>query len=327
MPSWKDNEGPWAFNKGEWPTMEGPWVANQPDRYYYNEGNLISDCLDNVWPIEEFSGEPITDTHDPCGYWNKSPTGRGSGWNPLPVTPFVPSYGDYLIGWYENSEGEGDVVYNYATDGSLGGGLLPDLDVTAPDLYWDTPGFGHGQQPILLDPPAFFYASKDFEARALSNICSIGVFVKRTLPDALTFAVKGIYISDLNDSNWVDICIQYILEEDLVKFYLSNTDINTNDIEADQNTWYFIFLDNTSYPKAISPNGTLIEFSSEFSIVPFSMERLYSGHGVPGEVDSDIVLGDIIIYNNIQVPLSKWALWYDYLRERYGMAERSGWGD
>jgi hypothetical protein len=38
--------------------------------------------------MDEFTGTPITETHDPCGYWNKYPTTR-TGWHPKTINTSV----------------------------------------------------------------------------------------------------------------------------------------------------------------------------------------------------------------------------------------------
>lgn len=57
---WKKNKnlGPWRFEKSE--------ADNR-----YNEGNLISSASDPVWNLDSKRGTPITNAHNPCGYWTK----------------------------------------------------------------------------------------------------------------------------------------------------------------------------------------------------------------------------------------------------------------
>ncbi|MCL6542099.1 MAG: hypothetical protein K6T87_16200, partial [Roseiflexus sp.] len=80
---------------------------------------------------------------------------------------YIPPLGDYLIGWYRFNEGSGSVVYNHATGGSLGGGLLPNLNVVN-DIgnFWTyLPGFGSNPN---RNPP-INYARATFASRSLGG--------------------------------------------------------------------------------------------------------------------------------------------------------------
>jgi len=64
--SWIDDnkgQGVWGFEKS-------------PQKIFYNEGDSISSRKNTQWQIREFSGEPVTDGHKPCGYWNSYTGGK-----------------------------------------------------------------------------------------------------------------------------------------------------------------------------------------------------------------------------------------------------------
>ena len=60
---------PWIDdNKGS-----GPWsFLPSKNKLSYNEGDRISSSVDPTWEAQHnFSGVPITDKHNPCGYWSR----------------------------------------------------------------------------------------------------------------------------------------------------------------------------------------------------------------------------------------------------------------
>ena len=64
--SWIDDnkgQGVWGFEKS-------------PQKIFCNEGDSISSRKNTQWQIREFSGEPVTDGHKPCGYWNSYTGGK-----------------------------------------------------------------------------------------------------------------------------------------------------------------------------------------------------------------------------------------------------------
>jgi len=75
-------------NKGK-----GMWKSGaQGAKTEYNEGDRISKLKDPVWQAKTYTGVksiPITDTHMPCGYWDKwlDPNSSDSGYHPAGSIP------------------------------------------------------------------------------------------------------------------------------------------------------------------------------------------------------------------------------------------------
>ena len=83
MVDWKSykGQGAWAFEK----TKSSNFKQGTPfefiksvDKLYYNEGNRIASFDDPVWATD-FTGESVSDGHQPCGYWYKDPD---TPWSP-----------------------------------------------------------------------------------------------------------------------------------------------------------------------------------------------------------------------------------------------------
>lgn len=257
---------------------------------------------------------------------------RGGGVSPLDANPtkyrsrihspwsLSLALGDYLIGWYKFDEGSGATVINYATDGSLGDGPLPNLTVIDnTENFWTfLPGFGYSEYTFSENPPigyAFFDSSRCFET---GEYC-LGMFFNRVenWPEG-----AGFYL-DINR----DFQIQ-ITPSGMYSVWI------TKPVEAVSfgsiliNEWFFVFVDNTDYPKIVDSDGHLHTFADTFFRVGFSFPHFaiganYFEGGYKGGAGG--AFGDSIIYNGYALTQSEWASWYDQLRSRYGMAARSGW--
>ncbi|MCL6577987.1 MAG: hypothetical protein K6T73_01190 [Candidatus Bathyarchaeota archaeon] len=228
------------------------------------------------------------------------------------VTP--PPSGDYLIAWYKFNEGSGDTVINHATNGVLGGGLLPDLTVSEPSLFWDVEGFGHGQKV----GEAISFASAIFEDRILSETSCVAGFMK--IPQGS--GVSSVSLIDISGEGYLTFSAYTAAEPWNPYAQISNDEyvsICSFDI-IDQ--WVFVFIDDSNYPKMVKLDGTLISFDDEFIPISFFMNQL---EAVFAGGSLDILGGDILIYNNKRLTQSEWSQWYDELRSRYGMAPRNGW--
>jgi len=234
---------------------------------------------------------------------------------------FSASVPDYLIGWYKNDDGSGLFVKNYATDGFLGGGLLPNLDIlgTDPGRYWtDDPGFGHSPTTEPgTDPIA--YAYKSFDEKPVSNDSSLGMFIKRT-ESWDEWAAVPLFLGLFDDSDYgfsfsqLDVSDDYFIEAAMENVVLS--------VASELNHWYFLFIDDSGLFNIVQDDGTLLTFG-DIGLADILISQIYL---------ASQSMGDTIIYNNIRVPVSTsgygyepWTWWYDQLRSRYGMAARSGW--
>lgn len=124
---------------GDWKTYkgQGAWTFEKSaPKPRYNEGNRIATFADPVWTTD-FTGIPITDGHDPCGYWHREPTlyepptftptayGSGlGGYDVLWLENYGNSdYGRFLIGniWGSSIKYSDDGGYNWTTITDVGG--------------------------------------------------------------------------------------------------------------------------------------------------------------------------------------------------------------
>ena len=314
--SWKDdkNLGPWTFTKKE----------NKPS---YNEGDHIATYASPVWSMTEGSNLPITPTHKPCGYWTKDY-----------VSPWTPPKGSYLIGWYKFDEGSGLVVNNYATGGSSGGGLLPNLTVfnSGEGLFWSYLS-GFGSTPQLYfgagSGVADFAWSKPNRTIGGASKLTMGIFVKRK-NDAgnkggYTLASRSaVYGGTLGTRLFT--CNQrasqgYSWQWNVTPGFAY--DVNLIDV------WLLHFIDSNGYYRIVKPDGTILTSATAITLTT-AIQYIYALAGVE-YIDADpptkgyypggSSYGDWIIYNSTTLSLSDWGSWYDQLRSRYGMSPRSGW--
>ena len=295
---WKDdkNLGPWGFNL----------QAQKPS---YNEGDHMATYASPVWSMAQGSDMPITPTHEPCGYWTK---------NYVPPTPdYVPPNDEYLIGWYKFNEGEGTVAVNSATDGSLGGGLLPDLTVyniqSGADFWSFLAGFGSVTDRVITNHAYALLAPQRTLYAAANGGHGFGQFVQR--------------ISTSDDTGGLSLNLH--LTYNMYGSSLIPWNGNVNNIilrradtgrsianAADKGSWYFYFIDSTNYGRAVKSDGTLL--TTALTITTIAQELLYihvgagfgstqatgGGEGVYG---SQCSFGDTIIYNAYVPTLAEWA--------------------
>jgi len=234
---------------------------------------------------------------------------------------------DYLIAWYKFDEGSGTIVYNKATGGSLGGGLLPNLNVSGDlSIFWNTkPGFGYTNDTEIVPPTC--WASKILSStRTIGVDFSIGIFFKRvdqTTPGGWIFELN----SPIEETITFDQIREVVGTPSTYNFQFENTLVQSAR-EMETFDWHFLFLDDTDYPKIVKPDGTIVSADLELTKFAFILNDLvigayYSGGEYGG--GSYGSFGDWIIYNNYSSSAENWAIWYDQLRSRYGMAARSGW--
>ena len=237
---------------------------------------------------------------------------------------------DYLIAWYKNNEGSGLIVNNYAIDGSLGGGLLPNLDIIGDQsVFWNTlAGFGYSPFWDSGENP-YAYARAAIE-RSIGDKYGIGVFANK-MED---FSSCIFELLTTEEAGAWEILISIYSEE--VAEFADNESSNVIN-EGSLNHWYFLFIDDTNLFKLVKDDGTLLTSSdpvltkSLSSFIWISLGMQMNTEGTPA-LGFGGAIGDCIIYNNRDIPISTpgtgykpWAQWYDELRSRYGMAARSGW--
>jgi len=295
--SWKDdkNLGPWAFNP-------------QSNKFGY-----VNNPYQTKVPTDPTK-------HIPCGYWFK-----GSVDVPLD---------DYLIAWYKFDEGSGVIAINSATNGVLGGGLLPNLDINGDlDIFWNTSaGFGYTGNTEITPPTC--WASKILAStRTIGADFGVGIFFKR-----IDQTTPGGWIFELNSPTEETIVLLQsrtaIGVPSTYNFQFENTLVQSV-WEMETFGWHFLFSDDSNYPKIVKPDGTIVSANLELTKFLFSLNDLVVGaYYAVGDYGGGSfgTFGDFIIYNNKKVPISTpgdgytpWSQWYDDLRSRYGMAARSGW--
>ena len=233
----------------------------------------------------------------------------------------------YLIGWYKFNEGTGLVAANSATDGSSGGGLLPNLTVTnGSGTFWTArAGFGS----VSTSSPS---GSTDWASATLASALTYGGTINGLATCGMFFRTSvtvGSRVFNLSESLGVP----------KVQIAPNNPDANDITINASGagvpyidetmsvDTWYFVFLDSDGYVCQILPNGTLTVSATAYSIANvLTITLICIGTGWPNNTDGlGGSFGDTIVYNFTTLTRSQWGSWYDKLRSRYGMAARSGW--
>ncbi len=243
---------------------------------------------------------------------------------------------DYLIGWYKFNEGGGTTVANFATEGSLGGGLLPNLTVTNTDgNFWTAySGFGSTYDCGAADTYALanmgstrtyggtadggftagIFHRRFTGANAGGTLCVLSDNLILNFANSLEFEDSGNYS---NDIDWSPI-IRYGDPANVSRFYA--TPFPTANL-----VWMFLFIDSTGKLNCVKADGTKIiadetlNVASSISIQYIQAGCWGTGNGIRGSY------ADWIIYNNKVLTTAGWAAWYDQLRSRYGMAARNGW--
>jgi len=247
-------------------------------------------------------------------------------------TPFLP----YLIGWYKFNEGAGLVAANSATDGSGGGGLLPDLTVfnSYAGSFWTfDAGFGSTSQLYFgAGTGADFAWSNPNRTIGGASKASMGMFVKRkndagnkggyTLASRSTASggTVGTHLFTCNQGASQGYIFQW-----------NTTPTFTYDVSL-INVWLFHFLDNDGYYRIVKPDGTILKSAVVANLSTIQYTYAFAGVDymdadppTAGYYPGGSSYGDWIIYNQTTLTLTQWARWYDQLRSRYGMAARSGW--
>jgi len=251
-----------------------------------------------------------------------------------------PPLGSYLIGWYRFDEGSGSTVYNRATNGSLGGGLLPNLNVVQNDnVFWTfLSGFGSTRDIVFGagDGLVDFAWAKPNRTIGGANKSCFGMFVR---PKSSNYpSGSGGMVMRTQDS---------YLESGVVGYHISNEneggssslDFATNVIDWSPGTselrgrWHFHFVNNNGQWWIVKPEGDRVLGMSGISMVQtINFQWIFVGvrHSdsttpTKGYYPGGVSYGDWLIYNQTALTDSQWAEIYDNLRSRYGMAVRSGW--
>jgi len=252
---------------------------------------------------------------------------------------FTPPKGDYLIAWYKCSEGSGNTVTNYATDGSLGGGLLPSMSVynSSGDFWTFDSGFCATPSGTALAIKEYAYAT--YTARNLGDPTAItwGVFFKKKVSPSWNrntnyvtnigttggaskdFGTSTFYPNAGNkDTNWYA----------TMDWGVSSS--NTTYGNHSTGNWYFAFLGDDEYLYVVKPDGTKIKGDAALPGGALSCTFVLGGVSIgtgaaDGDYGCECSWADFIVYNSTQLTDAQWGSWYDELRSRYGMSARSGW--
>ncbi len=237
---------------------------------------------------------------------------------------------DYLIGWYKFDEGSGTVVNNYATDGSLGGGLLPNLNVYNIGDFWShLSGFGSTADVSNANHAYIKFASRPLTVSPPGH--SIGQFYRRKV-DAAAWGGYSINIH-FTFVSFSGLISPWNNNVNSVTFALGSTGPSIANA-CDLTSWYFYFVSQEGLGRAVKSDGTLMSTDTTVPIEEYDIQYLHVGvmtgddsatGGGPGSSGAQGSYGDTIIYNSYMPTLSEWGQWYDQLRSRYGMAARSGW--
>lgn len=134
----------------DWTTYKdrGAWTFEKsPSKPRYNVGSSIATSEDPTWDTYDFTGEPVSDGHDPCGYWPD-----GTYVPPEPPEPppewvqYIPGgliTGQFVVwGPVNDTLSEGRFVkshgntISYSDDGGLT--WTDSLTTNYTDIYFDT---------------------------------------------------------------------------------------------------------------------------------------------------------------------------------------------
>ena len=257
-----------------------------------------------------------------------------------PVVPELYPQAPYLIGWYKFNEGSGTVVANSATDGSGGGGLLPDLAIIQNDgVFWtfnsgfgSTEGMGFGAGDGLND---FAWANSGRTIGGANKSC-FGIFV-RAKASGYPSGSGGLLLSTLSGSGAGSTPGIHITNEGEgarqgVRFG-TDTSAWTPGTAENLGRWHFHFINNLGQWWVVRPEGDRLLAMSGISLTQtLNFEWMFSGcwyadadPPTKGYYPGGGSYADWIIYNQTVLTDTQWAEWYDDQRSRYGMAARSGW--
>jgi len=235
---------------------------------------------------------------------------------------------NYLIGWYWNSEGSGNIVYNMAPgNGLAGGGLLPNLNVINLGDYWSVSGYGYSPFDSNY---AKAYSYCNFISRLISQNACLGMFINRKDIFTISHQCNVIELTKQNPTLATD----YIKMQNLknpTDYYFDMywvTYASTTPFVPTINNWYFLFNDDTNIPKLAKPDGTLYTFDGAQIITPTDkpIEKLTLGaywNGTSFLDGAGALLGDAFLFNNKRLTQAEWGVIYDLCASRYGMSARS----
>lgn len=233
-----------------------------------------------------------------------------------------------LIGWYKFDEGSGTVVYNQATDGSGGGGLLPNLGIVGLNTFWSAAsGFGKKSASSTQD----FAWNKPNRTIGGASGWGLGRFLKLPTGTGGVPTRGGQVIT-----SGIQACIQ------TVPYSATETAMNAGNGAAPavitvtySNVWLFHFIANDGIYRVCKADGTIVTGTSlpagsmVATITPnyLLMGFQYATEDPPVNLIgiNPTIFGDWILYSGTTLTVAQWAQWYDKLRSRYGMAARSGW--
>ena len=320
--------------------MEIPFVGGS---YEGKSKNLNAQVCQNLYPVvDQQGGKSVLGLYNVPGTTSYINLGEGKRYlvqlsgnlyfnKNLLTLPQL----NYLIAWYKFDEGSGLVAYNSATDGSLGGGLLPNLTVNNGDGNFWSYLAGFGSSITTGDSPSLDYAYKQLAAeRSLSNFAAgghtFGTFFRAKEPSI----VGG---HPLNMHQYFDRYGSFFTTEasagiGSVILTVKGSTSTIYDIPV-FNQWHFLFLPDDSKLRVINPDGTLLTDTVAMSIGVSLINYIHVGVATTLNADGsgssnnscNGSFGDMLIYNAYMPTMVQWAIWYDQLRGRYGMAARSGW--
>jgi hypothetical protein len=238
-----------------------------------------------------------------------------------------------LIGWYKFDEGSGLVAYNSATDGSLVGGLLPNLTVNGETTFWATPGFARSPETLPGSQVTNAWAEASLPGRNIGGASQqifMGVFYRNT-------SIAGAGQSGLCCLNTIRTAHQFgisrITSDHTNQYQLFGTSTFVVLPNNQTNLWTFMFFSDEGGGagrfRTVLNDGTLVSAPSDYTpgtvTVNFIEAGCYFVSPPTGVYPAKGDYGDLIIYQVSGSTLTQWAEWYDKLRSRYGMAARDGW--
>jgi len=307
-------------------------------RYDYNPATLLP-VIDESILLEEptFSRRSWIDTINEVKVQYSEIVGE-RGW--------IPSESD-LVAWYKIDEGEGLVVANSANPSPST--KWPDLTIegqtSPPGEFWThLPGFGSNDFLGGANGVGWCrWVKEDSTCKSGLTGASFGCFCRLEGYFGAYYLYPAFFAAE-SSTAWAT-------ESRLMEINLNAQNLtiggyhNTTGIghitpyqwtlAERKNKWQFIFVltSGTNYQLiAIKEDGTKLVgndiggvFTGGNNIVKqFRAFVKYTA----GDAKSPTLWGqvsDIIIYVDKNLTLEDWAVWYDRLRERYGMAARSGW--
>lgn len=308
---------------GDWKSFKGqtPWTVGHEDKPSYNEGDHIANYANAIWSMEEGTNEPVTPIHKPCGYWTKNYV--------PPPPPFSPLYNNYLIAWYKFNEGTGTDIVNYATSGSSGGGLLPNL-ILIPNrgTFWTAKtGFGYCVSGASASTHDFVW-NKPSRVVGDANGIAFGAFLFPVNTNILGSTAADVITSGIQGG------LRPLGTGTALTFNLANGGASSAITVAAASKWFFYFLASDGIFRACQNDGTLLTGAAPnpgtgtatANYLIFGTQ--YCNADPPTQAAgyrSEGGFGDWILYSGVKLTVSEWGTWYDECRTRYGMAARSGW--